>query len=167
MIRSRCFLSLAAALVGAAMLGAPGAARASYAVQVFDDGVQQVVPFIVVNNSLVFTGQTTHFSITNGTGASNNPGAPLTANLNLTSNEQINTTFGGAGGTHTITIVLSQTGFLAPSASSYVLSSSAGGSMSYVADSNGSATEMVSSTYQGFLDNTNTLFGQPAELLRT
>jgi hypothetical protein len=163
MIRSRCFLSLVAALVGAAMLGAPGAAKASYSVEVFDDGVLQGgISVIVSANSLLFSGSTTHFSITNGSGTSNNPGGPLSSNLSLSSNEQIASDFGAGGGTHTIQIVLSQTGFTSPVAGSYVVSSSAGGAMVYAQGTNGSATQSVASTYQGFLDNTNTLFGQPA-----
>jgi len=153
----------AALLVGAAFLGAPTPAQAAYAVNVYDDGVLQGgITTLVSGNSLIFTGTTTHFSITNGSGLSNNPGTQGGSNLDLSSNEQINTTFGATGGTHTIQIVLSQTGWTAPTGSPLGLSSSAGGSIAYVAGTNLLATEMVTSTYQGFLDNTNTLFGQPA-----
>ena len=153
----------AALLVGAAVWAMPTPAQAAFAVEVFDDGVLQGgIGVLVVGNSLTFNGSTTNFSITNGSGLSNNPGTPGGSNLNLTSNEQINPTFGGAGGTHTIQIVLSQTGFTAPAGTPLFLSSSAGGSIGYLAGTNLSATEMVSSTYQGFLDNLNNLFGQPA-----
>jgi hypothetical protein len=163
MTGSRNLLPLAAAvIVAAAILGAPTAARAGFAVQVYDDGVLQGgISTLAVGNSLLFSGSTTHFSITNGSGLSNNPGTPFTSNLNLSNNEQISTTFGATGGTHTIQIVLSQTDFLAPVGSTFILSSSAGGSMAYLAGTNPSATESVSATYQGFLDNTNTLFGMP------
>jgi len=150
-------LGSAALLIGAVILGAPTRAQAAYAVQVYDDGVLQGgIGVLVVGNSLVFTGSTTHFEITNGAGTSNNPGTPTSASLALSSNETVSTTFGSAGGTHSIQIVLSQTDFLAPTSASLFLSSSAGGS---IADVGG--TETVTSTYQGFLDNTNTLFGQP------
>jgi hypothetical protein len=148
----------AAFLVGAAILGAPSPAQAGYAVDVFDDGVlQSGITTVVIGNSLIFAGSTTHFSITNGSGASNNPGSQGGSDLSLSSNEQISTTFGAAGGTHSIEIVLSQTGWLAPTGNPLDLSSSPGGSVS---DNGG--TETISATYQGFLDNTNTLFGEPA-----
>src|SRR5689334_22547656 len=95
------------------MLGALPA-HADYSVQVFDDGVLQGgIAVIVVGNSLVFTGSTTHFSIINGSGTSNNPGVQ-SSNLALSSNEQVNSTFGAIGGSHTLQVVLSQTGFTAP-----------------------------------------------------
>jgi hypothetical protein len=163
MIRFRSIAPLVAALVGAAILGGPAPARAAYSVQVYDDGVLQAGIGLIVNgNSLIFGGSTTHFSITNGSGLSNNPGTQGGSNLNLSSNEQIATTFGATGGTHTITIVLSQTGWTSPTGTPLVLSSSAGGSIAYVAGTNPNATESVSSSYQGFLDTTDTLFGQPA-----
>jgi len=160
-IRFRNLLVMAI-LAGAAILGVPNQARATFNVQVYDDGVlQSGVMAFVSGNSLVFFGSTTHFSITNGSGLSNNPGTVGGTNLDLSSNEQISTTFGAAGGTHTIQIVLSQTDFTAPTGNPLTLSSSAGGSFAYVAGINPLATQSVSSTYQGFLDNTNTLFGQP------
>src|SRR5437868_7048091 len=98
---------LVAALVGVATVGAPSQARAAFAVQVYDDGVLQGgITTFVVGNSLTFFGSTTHFSITNGSGLSNNPGTPPNANLMLSNNEQVNATFGAAGGMHTIEIVL-------------------------------------------------------------
>jgi len=163
MYRFRILMSLVAAgVIGAATLGAPTQARASYAVEVFDDGVLQGgITTIVTANSLIFSGSTTHFSITNGSGASNNPGGAQSSNLSLSSNEQVSTTFGTAGGTHTIQIVLSQTGFTEPTGTPVILTSSAGGSLGYVAGSTSGAGVTVTSSYQGFLDPTNTLFGQP------
>jgi hypothetical protein len=156
-------LSIVALLAGAAMLAAPPPAQAAYTVRVFDDGVLQagIVVVPLGGNNLLFGGSTTHFSITNGSGLSNNPGA-ASSNLNLSSNEQINTTFGAAGGTHTIRIELSQTGFLAPGGTPLFVSSSAGGSFDNVTGTNPEAPQSVSATYRGFVDNTNTLFGQPA-----
>jgi len=151
-----------AILMGIAILGAPGQANAAYAVQVFDDGILQGgITTGGAGNSLVFFGSTTHFSISNGSGLSNNPGTQGGSNLDLSSNEQVSTTFGVAGGTHTIQIVLSQTDWGAPTGTPLALSSSAGGSIGYVAGTNGLATDSVTATYQGFLDNTNALFGQP------
>jgi len=162
MLRIRNFMRLMAVLVGTAILGAPSQARAAYQVNVYDDGVLQGgITTFVSGNSLVFFGSTTHFSISNGSGLSNNPGTQGGSNLDLSSNEQINTTFGAAGGTHTIRIELSQNGWTAPTGTPLTLSSSAGGSTAYVAGTNPLATQTISATYQGFLDNTNTIFGQP------
>ena len=157
MIRFRNFLpGVVATLVGTAALWAPAPAQASYSVQVFDDGAPPGgLRATRLGNSLAFAGSTTHFSLSNGSGPSTTPGSQ-SSNLQLSSNEQITTTFGGAGGTHSIEIVLSQTGFTAPTGTPLMLSSSAGGSIS---DQGG--TQTVTSTYQGFLDNTNTLFGKP------
>lgn len=162
MFRFHKSCALVAILMGMAMFGAPGQADAGYSVQVYDDGVLQGgVTVFTGGNNLVFFGSTTHFSISNGSGLSNNPGAQGGSNLDLSTNEQINTTFGLNGGTHTLRIELSQDNWTAPTGSPLALSSSAGGSTGYVAGSNLSATQTISVTYQGFLDNTNTLFGQP------
>jgi hypothetical protein len=153
-------LFMVAVLVGSAILGAPTQSQAGYSVQVYDDGVLQAgITVMVSGNSLLFSGSTTHFSISNGSGTSNNPGTSASSNLDLSTNEQITALFGTAGGTHTIKIVLSQTGFTAPTGTPVALASSASGSIS---GSKAGKTLTVSSTYQGFLDNTNTLFGQPA-----
>jgi hypothetical protein len=164
MIRFRIFRpGLAAILAGAAILWASTPARAGYAVQVYDDGVlQSGVVALVSGNSLIYTGSTTHFDITNGSGTSNNPGTQGGTTLGLSNNSQITTDFGDAGGTHTITIVLSQTNFTAPKGSPLVVTASAGGSMTDVVGTNPNASDTVTSTFQGFLDNSNTLFGQPA-----
>jgi len=157
MTHSKKLFALAAVLIGTIALGAPSTARAAYDVRVYDDGVLQGgIGVLVIGNSLVFTGTTTHFDITNGAGSSNNPGTNPNSHLSLSSNEQITTTFGATGGTHTIRIELSQTGWTAPTGTPLTLSSSAGGS--YIGTQTGNS---VTSTYQGFLDNTNTLFGQP------
>jgi len=151
-----------AVLAAAALLWAPTPAQAAYAVNVYDDGVLQGgITTFVSGNSLVFFGSTTHFSISNGSGLSNNPGTSGGSTLSLSSNQQINTTFGAAGGSHTIRIEISQDGWTSPTGTPLTLSSSAGGSFDYVAGTNPTATQSVLSTYQGFLDNTNALFGQP------
>jgi len=164
MIRFRKYLLLTAALIAAVTLGAPSQARAGYSVRVYDDGVLQggitVVP--LGGNNLIYGGTTTNFSITNGSGLSNNPGTQGGSNLDLSNSSQINTTFGAAGGTHTIRIELSQDGWLSPTGTPLMLSSSAGGSFAYLAGTNPLSTQSVSATYQGFLaPNTNTLFAQP------
>jgi len=162
MIRFHKLLPAMAALGVAALLAAPTPARAAYSVEVFDDGVLQGgITIVPIGNTLVFFGTTTHFSLTSGTGQSNNPGTPGGSNLQLSNNETITSTFGAAGGTHTLRIVLSQTGFLAPVGSPLMLSSSGGGSIGYVMGATPGASDTVKSTYQGYLDNTDTLFGEP------
>jgi len=154
------FLPAMAVLGAAFVLATPTPARASYDVEVFDDGVLQGgIVVTKVGNSLLFTGSTTHFDITNGSGLSNNPGSPTGSKLSLSSNELIATTFGAAGGSHTIRIVLSQTDWTEPVGTPLNLTSAAGGSASWA--SGDSAANKVTAKYQGFLDNTNTLFGEP------
>jgi len=160
MIHFRKFLPVVAVLlVGAALLGAPNQASAAYAVEVFDDNVLQGgITVIASGDSLVFLGSTTHFSITDGSGTSNNPGSAGASTLALSSNEVITTNF-GANQTHTIKIELSQDGWTAPTGTPLNLTSSAGGSFA-VGDTSGTDTAVT--TYQGFLDDTNLLFGTPA-----
>jgi hypothetical protein len=173
MLRIRKFVPVVALLACATIFGAPTQANASYTVSVYDDGVlQSGIGVLVSGSSLVFTGSTTHFSITNGSGTSNNPGTQGGSNLALSSNEQISTQFGAAGGSHTITIVVSQNGWTAPGGTSLVLSSSAGGSFDYLTGTltyltgtpTTANTQSVSATYQGFLDNTNTIYPGGAAL---
>jgi len=162
MIRFQKYLPLIALLATAFLLGTPTKARAGYSVRVYDDGVLQGgINVFTAGNQLVFFGTTTHFSISNGSGLSNNPGTQGGSNLSLSNNEQISTTFGSTGGQHTIRIELSQDNWLAPTGTPLNLSSSAGGSTGYVTGTNLSATQTISASYQGFLDNTNALFGQP------
>jgi len=156
---------LAAAVAAAALLGSSSRSEAAFQVNVYDDGVLQsgITAFVLPGgNSLIFGGSTTHFSITNGSGLSNNTGTQGGSNLDLSNSSQINTTFGGTGGTHTIRIEITQDGWVAPVGTPLTLTSSAGGSFAYLAGTNPNAVQSVSTTYQGFLDNTNTLFGQPA-----
>lgn len=172
-IRSRCWL-LVALLVGASLFGAPTHVYADYAVRVYDDGnlefqggngVSSIGTggVLVVGNSLIFTATTTNFSITSGSGSSNNPGTQGGSNLGLSNNETITSTFGVAGGTHTIRIELSQDGFTAPTGTPLTLSSSAGGSFDYLGGTNPNAQQSVAATYQGFLASSpGPLFGQPA-----
>lgn len=163
MIGFRKLPLLGAVLAGIAILASPCLqARADFEVQVYDDGVLQTGIFAVANNNgLLFYGSTTNFSISSGIGTSNNPGSQGGSNLNLASSEQISTKFGTTGGTHTIQIVLSENDWTAPTGTPLNLTSSAGGSFGYVAGATPGATDSVAATYQGFLDNTNTLFGMP------
>jgi hypothetical protein len=156
--RGRHYMPLVALLVGAAILAAPAQARAAYNVEVFDDGVlQSGISVFVSGNSLVFFGATTHFDITNGSASSNNPGNQNGANLGMTGNAQVMSLFGAGGGTHTLSIIVSQTNWTAPTGNPLEVSSSGGGSLAATG-----ATASATSTYQGFLDNTNTLYGTPA-----
>jgi len=102
-------------------------------------------------------------SIANGSALSNNPGTQGGSNLNLSSaGGQIGTSFGTTGGSHTITIEISETGWFAPVGNPLTLSaSSSGASIAYVAGTNPFAVETVQASYQSFLDNTNALFGTP------
>jgi len=162
MIRLRKMLPFAAVLLGAVLMGAPTPAHAAFSVRVYDDGVLQGgITVIPIGNNLIFFGSTTHFALTSGNGSSNNPGTPANANLALSNNETITSTFGTTGGTHSLRIEISQDGFLAPTSGALNLSSSGGGSIGYVSGTTPGATTTVTSTYQGFLDNTNALFGQP------
>lgn len=172
---------LAAVVAAAAVFGSTSSAEAAYlyGVRVYDSGVLQFEAvydsttntstinvgtgaFGVGGNSLIFTTNTTNFTISNGSGLSNNPGTQGGSNLNLSSNEHIDTTFGTAGGTHTIRIEISQTGWTAPTGTPLTLSSSAGGSTAYLQGTNLFATQTIGATYQGFLANDNVLFAQPA-----
>jgi hypothetical protein len=139
-------------------LATPNRSQAAFDVRVYDDGVLQVgIGVISGSNGLIFQGTTTHFSLTNGSAVSNFPGTQTFSSLSVSSNQQISTTFGAAGGTHTIRIEISENGWQAPVGSPLFLSSSAGGS--YASSLQGNS---LTATYQGFLDNTNTMFGQPA-----
>jgi hypothetical protein len=153
--------AIIAALVGTAMLAAPSPARAAFSVRVYDDGVLQPgVFFGGSNNSLVYSGSTTHFDITNGSALSNWSGLQSGSTMSLGNNTSITPTFFPVGpSTHTIRIELSEDGWLAPTGNLLALSSSAGGSMAVTSTT--TDAQSVTSTYQGFLDNTNTLFGKP------
>jgi len=148
---------------GAARVGRPS--DAAFTVQVYDDGVLQggilVIPLGA--NSILFGGTTTHFSIANGSALSNNPGTQGGSNLGLSgTGGQVTTLFGATGGNHTLRIVVSQDGFTAPTGSPLTLSASGGGSIAMVNNNNNDPSSLgVSSAFQAFLDNTNTLFGQP------
>jgi len=157
-------LCLSAVLAGAALFWAPSSAQATYTINVYDDGVLQGgIVVLPAGNSLIFQGTTTHFSITNGSGSSNNPGSQGGSFLSLGTSETIESTFGATGGTHTIRVELTQTGWLAPVGSPLTLtaSSAGGGQFSIIQGMNPLANQAVTVTYEGFLDNTNTAFGQP------
>jgi len=165
MIGFRRFLPLVAVLIGTVAFGGLNEAQASYQVRVYDDNVLQggittafLDPFDL--NSLSYGGTTTHFSVS-GSGLSNNPGDPSGggSNLDLSSNSKFVANFGAAGGTHTLRIEISQDGWTAPTGSPLILSSAGGGSFTYVGTSGGTQSVVVG--YQGFLDTSNTLFGQP------
>jgi len=165
MIRFRNRLPrLLAALVGVVILGAPTPAQATFTVRVYEDGspvtggvVSLLDPqdvlyaFTTINSNLQF------FQVTSGSGSSTFPGSQnFGASLGLSNSTKVITNFGGSGGTHTIRIEMTQDGWLAPSGTPLTLSSSGGGSYDFTHLGNSLAV-----TYQGFLDGSNTLFGQP------
>ena len=120
---------------------------ANLAVQVFDDGVPVSMTQPIPGT---FIGSSADFSLTIVSGASNNPGTPSFADLQLTTQSEVQVT---APGTHTLTIELTDTGFTSPSGTPLTLSSSAGGEVVTA------SSDMVTANYQGVLDSTNTPFG--------
>jgi len=169
MLRSKKWMAVAVVLMGAIVFGSPTQARAAFTVNVYEDGTLvtggSVVPIDSQNILYAFTSANSNlqfFNVTSGSGTSNNPGTQGGSNLDLANNTKITTNFGAAGGTHTIRIELTQDGWNAPTGTPLTLSSSAGGSTAYLGGTNPSATQTITATYQGFLDNTNALFGKPA-----
>ena len=155
MLRFRSFLPVAALLVGAVILGAPTQARASFAITVFVDTVNQGVVLSAGSNANDFSVDpvnVTNFHISSISSLTNWTGAPDGAVMSNTTNLSIRTTF-ALPGTHTITIVISENGWLAPTGSPLALSSTAGGTIGHV----GGGSNTVFATNQGFLDNSNTL----------
>lgn len=153
MIRFRNFLLVVALLVGAAILGAPAPAHATYEVAVYDDGTLAFTATgsgSLANTLVLYGGSTTHFTVTSGSSTSNFPGLASGSNLNLGNSTQVSTTAGFvAGTTNTLTIVVSENGWMAPTSSLLALSSSAGGS----AGNSGTANMTISSTYTSYLDS--------------
>jgi hypothetical protein len=147
---------LAAVLAGMALLAAPGLqAQASFAITVFVDGVNQGVALDAGSNANGFSvsnAVVSNFDISSITSTTNFSGTPSGSLMSNTSNNKISTAFGAGGGTHTITVVISENGWLAPTGTPLTLSSSANGS---AGDAGGSVT--VNATNQGFLDTSNTL----------
>jgi len=162
MNRLRKILFVAALVVGAAFL-APTQARAAFEILVYVNGVQQTVTGALANTATNGS-SATDFYIVNGSvgGAfsinitsldSNYPGTPTSANEANTTTGSITTTGTVAAGT-TVSIVISESGWMAPSTAPLLLSSSAGGSLT----SAGSAYSLTA-TNQGFLDVSSTLPG--------
>lgn len=157
---TRNIRAITAAVAVIALMAAPQVARAGYQIRVYDDGVLQAgITSVQMGNSFIFAGTTTNFSITNGSALSNNPGTQAFANLGTNTGSQVGTMFGSAGGTHTLRIEITQDGFTAPVGTPITLSTSAGGAFGGYTSS--VAGNKVDISVQGFLDNTNTPFGQP------
>src|SRR5205823_5482941 len=98
---------------------------------------------------LAFVGSSAHFDMNlQIVGVTNSPGTPGGASLQLSPQSYVSATT--TGGTHTLTVELTSTGFTAPPGSPLSLSSSAGGE---VITSGG---DTVTATYQGVLDASNT-----------
>jgi len=153
MLRFRNFLPLVALLVGSVVLGGPTQARAGFAITVFVDGVNQGVSLDASSNANSFSvsnAVVSNFTVSISA-LTNWAGDPDGALMSTSSNNHITTNFGASGGTHTIAIVISEDGWLAPASSPVTLSTSAGGSIGNI----GSATKSVTvdATNQGFLDN--------------
>lgn len=148
MLRIRKFLSVAALLVGAALL-APMQARATYEISVFVNGVNQNVTTSGTANSFFFIGTVDNVINLQITSATNWSGSPSGGLMTDTTNALA--TFTG-NFTGTITVVISENSWTAPASSPLLLSSSAGGS---IGETGG--TLSVTGTNQGFFDNTNTL----------
>lgn len=152
-----------AAMVAVASLVASGStAQAAYTVRIYDDGVLQggVTITNIGTTKVLYAADTTNFEIS-GNSLSNFPGTQGGSKLSISNDLQVTTKFGGDGGSHTLRIEISQTDWTAPVGDPLILSSSGGGSFDYLQGSNLSASQSVAVDYQGFLDNSNTLFGQP------
>jgi len=165
MTRLRNLLPLVVA-AAAAILGPSNPAQAGYAVRVYDDStlafeaINGVVTVgtgssTVIGNSLTFTTSTTNFSITNGSGLSNNPGNQKFTTFGLNGGAQVSANFGS--GSHSVEIQISQSDFTAPVGTPVTLATAGGGS-GYTASQVGNSVTVVG---EGFLDNTNGLFGVP------
>jgi len=148
-------LFVVAALVGYAVLGAPGQARAGVAITVYVDGVNQNVALDAGSTANKFnvTGAAVSNFTVSITSLTNWAGTQDGSFMSNTSNNQITTNFGSSGGTHKIDIVISENGWVAPVGPGIVLSTTAGGSLTNI----GSATATVAATNEGFLDTSNTL----------
>jgi hypothetical protein len=147
MNRVRKFLTLMAVLAGAAILGVPSQARAGFGIQVYDDGVLKtstVTPLTATSWSISAT--TPDFQMSG------------TASIQLTGNGQLFVSYNDqvttlTTGTHTLTLLVTNTGYTLPAGSQVLLSSSGGGS--YV----GTSGNTVVGNTLGFLDPNNTMFG--------
>jgi len=126
MIRFRNFMPLAAAaLVGAAILGAPTRAQAGFSMTIAETGGPSVSYTINDNNTpvgtgldvdpttgnIIFSGVVGDFNIQISVGTSNAPGTPEIAELTIN-----NTSISSLGftGTRTVTVTLSDDGFTTP-----------------------------------------------------
>jgi len=150
MNRIRKFLPhMMAALVGATMLGAPAQARAGFNVQVYDDGALAASSFLNTIPGLMwsFGATTTNFSV----GGS--------ANIQLLGNGQLSVSYNDVvttltSGTHTLTLLVTNTEYMLPTGTPVRLTSAGGGS--YIG---GIGNTVVGNTL-GFLDPGNAEFGQ-------
>jgi len=148
MIRIRKYLSGVALLVGAALLGAPTQARASFQVQVYEDGVAFSSGSVTVtqlnSNHWSIFAQNSDFTV-NATANTQNPGN----NGQLRISNDVAISYSGSG-SHTITLVVTDTGYTLPTGTQVLLSTSGGGSYTGT-----QAGDSLSGTTMGFLDPTN------------
>ena len=149
MIRFRNFLPLVALLVGAAILGAPASAHATFSVEVFDDGVSfgtaTIIPSQPPRNGCFFQTQRTSRRVGSASIQMNGNGT-----LSVSYNSSVTAVMSG---THTLTLLVTNTGYTLPTGSPVLLSSSGGGS--YI----GAPGDSVSGTTMGFLDSHDQQFG--------
>jgi len=155
MVRFKGLLSAILAGVAVAWLASP--AQASFQIAVFVDGA--------ANPSLVTTGTANNFSANGvvGDGVNNLFNVSVNSQTNWngsqqgdlmsdTSNNTITALFGS--GTHTLTILISENDWMAPTTNKVLLSDSTGGSIGVIGIG---ATNNVSASVTGYLDTSNAL----------
>jgi hypothetical protein len=147
MIRYRNVLSLlAAALVGATIVGVPTQARAEFALYLQEDGgtIDKVASTLVDFTSLTYSATYHDFTVTILGGSSDN-GALLSDVLTSTTSVTNN-----SGATHNLRLYASQTNFTLPAGTPLLVEASLGGSIN-------TGTLVLSNIFQAFADKNNGL----------
>jgi len=145
MFRFRKSMTLMAILAGLAMAGLASPAQAAFEISVYVNGVNQGVSASGSNTAFFAIGSVTGFNY-NISSFTNWSGTPASGVESNTANNQITVT-APITTPETVTIVISESGWVAPTGP-LALSSSAGGS---IASAAGSLT--MSATNQGFVDS--------------
>jgi len=145
MMSRKFFLSVI--LAGIAMAGWAPPTQAAFAITVYVDGTNQNVTTLGTANNfgLGFGISVTDFSNIQVGSLTNFPGTNPNANESNTTNGQVTTAFGTSGGTHTITFVISESNWSAPTSIALGLSTTGGGSIG------GGLGGTINATNQGFL----------------
>jgi hypothetical protein len=158
------FIATVVAVVS--LIGSAPTAKAAFQITLYVDGVNQNVGtvgnaqhFSVPINVNTGTVDGVSFFNINSINANTNWSGTQVGGARLGSsfNADFSTDFGPNGGTHTLTIVLSENGWLAPAGNPLGLSLSAGGSIGNTPGGPSNQTLTVDSTAQGFLDTGNVL----------